>query len=72
MQKNQWSSTGLSANASAVQSFYQQPHSVREVHFAHGICLSIVVQLLSGLNDILNAKLAKCQSSVFSQVQLKY
>lgn len=43
-----------------------------EVHFAHDICLSILVQLLSGLNDILNAKLAKCHSSVFNQVQPKH
>lgn len=30
MQKNQQSSAGLSVNASAVQSFYQQPQSLME------------------------------------------
>lgn len=35
---------------------------LRKFTFAHDICLSIQVQLLSGLNDILNAKLAKCRS----------
>lgn len=32
----------------------------------------ILVQLPSGVNDILNAKLAKCRSSVFNQVQPKH
>lgn len=34
MQKNQQSSTGLSVNASGIQSFYQQPHSLMEVHLS--------------------------------------
>lgn len=34
MQQNQQTSAGLSANASAIHSSYQQPHSVTEVHLS--------------------------------------
>lgn len=72
MQKNQWSSAGLSAMLLQFSLFISKLIQLRKFTFAHNICLSIQVQLLSGLNEILNAKLAKCHCSVFNQAQPKH